>query len=58
MQEAFARFTCPACSHEWEREGTLPAPDERLACDGCDERRPASEFARADGDVETLRQFA
>ena len=55
--EAFVELVCPACEKYWEESPSeLPAPNESFDCPDCGERRPLSEFARSDRDVELIRE--
>lgn len=55
--EAFVELVCPACEKHWEESPTeLPAPNESFDCPDCGERRPLSEFARTDRDLDIVRE--
>ena len=55
--EAFVELLCPACEKHWEASpSALPAPSEPFDCPDCGERRPLSEFARTDRDLDIVRE--
>jgi predicted RNA-binding Zn-ribbon protein involved in translation (DUF1610 family) len=57
--EAFVELACPECGKHWEESlSELPDPKESFDCPDCGERRPLSEFARTNTDLEVLREAA
>jgi uncharacterized protein YecT (DUF1311 family) len=58
MQEAWIQLRCPDCEDQWEANPSdLPAPQERLTCDGCGESRRISELTKTARDLEVLEEF-
>ena len=58
MPEAWIQLQCPGCEETWEANpGDLPPPRDTFTCTHCGRDRRMAEFARAERDLEILRDF-
>lgn len=58
MTEAWIQLRCPECGQEWEDDPSdVPEPSDQYRCRDCDARRPLSEFAQTQRDLEIVEEF-